>query len=798
MKIFISLITTQIISTIIAFTEFEEPKEIIALALELTGILVLLLLKKYNISELLQRAILLSQAILIFVLMPDSQYKYFTGAYHIIVRLTAYQQISQMLMLEWTALLLTVFIFGTSIEIHEIFRSIFSCIGLLIIQGFNVYAQFEKDRKKPEIMIYSKVQYTGIDSNVRSLNDRITDPNYYVLHLDDQYNVMGFQKQSQTLQNLENGLQSILNDLIINKIDQKSKSILQWKSSGCSLQNLLDQVRANRIPMVIQILDYSHPQLNNHFIKIIYQNDFQIQFLELEERDRYQKQKYIFVILKQLLSTMSHEFGTSLNYLLAIAQVAIEKYTDSDLLSYFMPIKSMGLIMHNFVLDMVDYNNIQGKRLELQLEKIDINQLLEEVMNIFFHTLQQKGLKITYEIFLAEKTILTDGRRLKQILITLIQNAQKFTFSGGIKIIVKSIEQNKYVQFEIQDSGIGMTRSEIDNLTEMLKYDYKQEKKISKNTAGFGLGSFLCNKIAMSLSNLKYEEGGGIRYYSEQQEIRGTKVVFKIVNEPFNLSFTMTSPQDNSSGILKIGKNAVIDVKQSQIEFGLSGLKNPLTKKFSSVMVPKVNSFHDDPIKEHFMTKITTKDKLGGSLFGIQMQHTKRDQDSINDETNEEDYQKRLQFQNIRLSTQPQYNKSSKQSSYDDEIDNVIVNCNCKSILIVDDEMINILGLQLMLKSFNLESDSSYNGQEALLKLENAHCLYNFIFMDINMPIMDGFAATKAILEKYKKDAPIIIACTAFTDSETKQFCYEIGMSHYINKPVNKNELQKLLCYLIN
>ncbi|CAD8207334.1 unnamed protein product [Paramecium octaurelia] len=795
MKIFISLITTQTISTIIAFTEFEEPKEIIALALELTGIVALFLLNKFNIPEVLQRAILLGQAILIFVLMPNSQYKYFTGAYHIIVRLKAYTQVSRLLMLEWSVLLLIIFIFGTEIEIHQIFRSIFAFLGLLIIQGFELQAWFEKYQKKPEIMIHSKILYTGYDSNPRSLTERITDPNFSILYLDDQFNAIGSEKSSSIINNLENGLKSILHDLIVYKIDSQSKSTLQWKSSGCSLQDLLDQVRANRIPMIIRILDYSHPQLNSHFIKIIYQREFQIQFLELEERDRYQKQKYVFAILKQLLSTMSHEFGTSLNYLLAIAQVAIEKYSDSDLLSYFMPIKSMGLIMHNFVLDMVDYNNIKGKQLELQLEKIDISQLLEEVINIFFHTLQQKGLKITYEIFLAEKSILTDGRRLKQILVTLIQNAQKFTFSGGIKIIVKSIEQNKYVQFEISDTGIGMTKNEIDGLTEMLKYDYKKEKKISTNTAGFGLGSFLCNKIAMSLGNLKYEEGGGIRYYSSQ-EIKGTKVVFKIINEPFSLTYTLTAPQDNSSGIIKVGRNAVIDVKQSQVDFGLNAIKNPLTNKFSTIMVPKVNSFHDDHVIGHFMKRITTKDKLG-SLFKIQMQHTKRDQDSINEETKEGDYQKRLQFQNIKLSTFPQQNKSSKQSSYD-EIDNVIVNCNCNQILIVDDEMINILGLQLMLKSFNLESDSSYNGQEALKKLEQAHCLYNFIFMDINMPIMDGFATTKAIIEKYKNDAPIIIACTAFTDSETKQYCYEIGMSHYISKPVNKNELQKLLCYLIN
>ncbi|CAD8194436.1 unnamed protein product [Paramecium octaurelia] len=785
MKIFISLITTQCISTIIAFTEFEEPKEIIALALELAGMFALLLLYKLKLPELFQRLILLSQAILIFFLMPNSQYKYFTGAYHIIIRLIAFQQVSKLLMLEWLALLILLFTLGTANEIHQIFRSIFAFLCLMSIQSFNLLGYMQKNQKKPEILVHSKIQYTGYDS----IPERMSDPNFSVLYLDDQFNETSFQNQCSILKDLKISLQSILHDLIINKIDSNSKSILQWKNPGCSLQNLLDQIRATKPPLMVQILDYSHPKLNNYFIKIIFTHEFKIQFLELEERDRFLKQKYIFAILKQLLSTMSHEFGTSLNYLLAIAQVAIEKYSNSDMLSYFLPIKSMGLIMHNFVLDMVDYNNIQGKKLELQLEKIDIFQLLEEVINIFLHTLQQKGLKITYEIFLAEKTILTDGRRLKQILITLIQNAQKFTSQGGIKIIVKSIQQNKYVQFEIQDTGIGMTQNEIDNLTEMLKYDYKQEKKISKNTAGFGLGSFLCNKIAMSLGNLKYEEGGGIRYYSDQ-ESKGTTVVFKIVNEPFSINYTLTAPQDNASGIVKVGKNAVIDLKQSQIDLGISQFKNQITNNFSTVLLPKVKSLHDDQVKERF----TTKDKFG-ALYSKQIKQTTKELDSINEETNEEDYQKRLQFQDIRNTPIPKQCKSSKKISCD-EFENVIVNCSCKQILIVDDEMINILGLQLMLKSFNQESDASYNGQEALAKLDQAHCLYNCIFMDINMPIMDGFATTKAIIEKYKEDAPIIIACTAFNDSETKQYCYEVGMSHFISKPVNKNELQKLLCYL--
>lgn len=83
----------------------------------------------------------------------------------------------------------------------------------------------------------------------------------------------------------------------------------------------------------------------------------------------------------------------------------------------------------------------------------------------------------------------------------------------------------------------------------MLSTDIKKKKKISNNTAGFGLGSYLCNKIAMSLSNLTYPEGGGIRYYSNQ-EGKGTTVTFKIKNEPFNLTYSLTAGSENSSGLL--------------------------------------------------------------------------------------------------------------------------------------------------------------------------------------------------------------------------------------------------------
>ncbi|CAD8104975.1 unnamed protein product [Paramecium primaurelia] len=796
MKILITLIVTQSISTIIGFVEFKEPQEVIALALELFGIAILLLLRRMNYSDLIQRLLLLCLATIIFLLMPNSQFKYFTGTYHIVIRIQLQKKLSRGLLLEWLVLLLVILIFGTSPQIHEIFRSVFAGIAIMLMEFFLYQDQLLNEANKPQIMMQSKINYTIVNndgSNPRNIGDRIVDPKVTSLFLDDQYNVQEFSKQSVIYQLIEGDVQDLLQGLHINKIDSKSKQLLPSKCNQISLKYFLDQVKNNAIPMVIQIIDYTHPKIDNHIIKIIYQNDFEIQFYDIEERDKYQKRSYIYAILKQLFNTMSHEFGTSLNYLLALSQVAIDKYNDQELQSYFQPIKATGMIMYHFVLDMIDFNAFLGKKLELQFEKLDIIEVLDEVKSIFSHSLQQKGLTMSYDVFLYEKTIFTDRRRLKQILITLISNAQKFTFKGGIKLLVKSTEQNKYIQFEIIDTGVGLTTTELETLTDILKTDYKNEQKISKNTAGFGLGSYLCNKIAMSLANLKYEEGGGIKYSNNQEE-KGTKVTFKIINEQLNINYTLVASQDNSSGILKIGKNVIVDLKQSQIELSLSGLKKPLTKRFSTVMVPKVKSFHEDQNRDHQYFKQPTKD----CFQGMQMQYTKIDSDSVNEETNEEDYQKRLQIQNVKFNYGPSDIIRELRQQSVGVSEPYVLDCKCKTILIVDDEMINILGLELMLKSLNLEADHAFNGLEAIKKLEQAHCLYSIIFMDINMPIMDGYVTTKAILNKYKAGSPKIIACTAFTDSQTRQGCYEVGMSHFINKPVNKIDLQKLLCYLIN
>ncbi|TNV75062.1 hypothetical protein FGO68_gene1714 [Halteria grandinella] len=122
----------------------------------------------------------------------------------------------------------------------------------------------------------------------------------------------------------------------------------------------------------------------------------------------------------------------------------------------------------------------------------------------------------------------------------------------------------------------------------------------------------------------------------------------------------------------------------------------------------------------------------------------------------------------------------------------------CK-ILIVDDEYVNIYALKIMLSRLNYVCDVANNGEEGLEKYKTFQPI--IIFMDIEMPIMNGITATKLIrsyCQANQIEQPIIIASTAYTDAGTKAICNEAGMDHFLQKPIHSNEVIEILQTISN
>ncbi|CAD8205135.1 unnamed protein product [Paramecium pentaurelia] len=569
----------------------------------------------------------------------------------------------------------------------------------------------------------------------------------------------------------------------------KLQSIQDFRDSLTliTLKELLDNIKSN-LPLPHQLDVYVLQDFEKHFFQILIQKEncdkitYTIIFQEMSDYSHYIKKKHSQTTMKQLFKSFSHELNTSLNYILALAQVAQchENVPKAVSEKYFLPILHCGRIMHSLISDIMDYNLILSKQFNVEVSNFNIPQLISEVVDLFKYQINQKHLKIQFQNNLINYDLVSDRNRIRQILINLISNAQKFTFSGQIRIQVGAVINNKQLCaiFHVFDTGIGMKQEEVDRLHQLLSSGIPQSARISQNTVGFGLGLYISNKIAEVLSQTRYDKGGGLRFESKYQS--GFHAWFMARNQ----SYSPVYQQSNPTPIVRIRKKIQIDTMESQIS-RVNAL--PMRQKFSQILGIKDFKSERGLNKELSLKLRKPPSKIARELFLAAISSERKIESfSINQETNDQEFQNRIKH----LNENQQINQK----------------CNCPQILIVDDEQINIMALSMMLDQMGYSSDSVFNGEECVNLIfsnqKKTRCnkcssqLYRMIFMDINMPILDGIQTTIRIKSKYSNI--IVIACTAFSDTETRNTCYKCGMSYHIQKPVKKDQLIEILSYYLN
>ncbi|CAD8085685.1 unnamed protein product [Paramecium sonneborni] len=620
-----------------------------------------------------------------------------------------------------------------------------------------------------------------------------------IIKLDSKLNLIMCNSRAQDL--LKNiNIQELLNSPL-QSVDKQTKLLMQEQFSckfpsiqdlkevqqNYSLNELLEQLQQlQKYPYEFEV--FSIRGYNDLHLKVLYfePKSFTIILHNMEEYNLQIKKVFTQTTMQQLFRSFSHEYNTSLNYILALAQVAEchEEVPQNIQEQFFKPILVNGKVMHSMVLDMMDYNSILGKTFSLQVALFNIQELMNEVVSLFKDQIQKKNLEIKIDFNTKITQILSDRNRIKQILINLVSNAQKFTLQGSISFKVEtcfSTKNQQYVVFHVEDTGIGMTKQEQDRLTLLLQSGVPSIQKISKNTAGFGLGLFISNKIAEALSQQRFEKGGGLRF--ETQTGKGFHSWFSVYPQTVSPGIKSNNPK---SPLIMLNKKIIIDTRQTEVNAGIETFKRSLMRSKFSHLLNNNGQINDGnqirPRRPHSQIRFVQELIDAVSI------------DTVNNECSIEDYQTRIKYVKSQQQQQQQsFLMRSNQS---------LVECRCPNILIVDDEQINILALSILLEQLGLTSDQVFNGKECVdliqSKQKKTNCWkcferqYQLIFMDINMPLLDGWEASRQIKKRF---SIAIIACTAFTDNQTKEQCYQNGIDYYLSKPVKKESLIQVLQY---
>jgi len=507
-----------------------------------------------------------------------------------------------------------------------------------------------------------------------------------------------------------------------------------------------------------------------------------------EEAELATKAKSIF------LANMSHEIRTPMGGILGMSYLLSKTKLDAKQEHYNNKISHSANTLLTIINDILDISKIEAGKLELNKANFDLFALIENVINLIEHKASEKNLILTVEYDpILGKEYYGDSLRINQILMNLMGNAVKFTNEGEIALKVKKVNENR-IGFEIKDTGIGLNEEQKRKL---FKSFSQADSSTSKKFGGTGLG------LAITKQLLELMDG---EISVESSIGKGSNFKFEIELEKRTIECTYNIFHDKKVLVIDdcVSWLEIIDnlLKRFGIESlltknGKDGLKivSGDPKSFDLIIVDwKLNDIdgldvclkmkNDFKIDSNKIVLLSgnTSDSIEEAIKEIGIKyylHKPVNPSQINDILSE-----------IFLG-QPSIKRKKSISDKKDLVDKM-KSLKGSSILLVEDNETNQEIIVDILKEFDLDIDIVTNGAEAITAHQSKTNKFELILMDIQMPILDGYEATKAIRQK-DKDIPII-ALTANAMREDIEKTKKAGMNEHLNKPI---EIEKLYNALI-
>lgn len=497
------------------------------------------------------------------------------------------------------------------------------------------------------------------------------------------------------------------------------------------------------------------------------------------------------------LASMSHELRTPMNAIIGLSQVLIEGGgLSKKQLENVNTISNSSNMLLGLINDILDYSKIDAGKLSLENISFDLNMILDYIADMVGQSAKEKGLELIFNIDRGVRAnFLGDPMRISQIILNMMSNAIKFTQEGSICINVSSQDIDAHrttLKFEVKDSGIGLTSKQIESLFQ----DYSQASSdTSRKYGGTGLGLTISKQLTELMHGkiwVESEYGEGSTFfielkleYEKPKEFRVYRLPSKDIMQKRILIIDSRKKTSaalrNMLGYFHMNMESVSSVSEAQV----------LLEKASFDIV-----FIDEHMcEQNSFAKIEKRHPF--SVVLIQDWASSADEtyygDNGIDTYIKRPFNQQMLFETILRLYGPSENESSKRNYTKDDI----VNLGKHTILVAEDNLINQKVLSGLLLGTGLELLFANDGEEALVMLK-LKSNFDLVFMDINMPNIDGYEATRKIRENKLYDDLPIVAMTADAFPEDIQKSKDVGMQDHLAKPIDVLSLYEVLIkYLV-